>query len=62
MQRFYSVLGPLQTVQRAEFWCVILALQAAEAIHLGVDDLNVVRHARRLVDGGRGFDSCGTSE
>ena len=45
-------LGLLQTVQRAaEFWSVILALQAAEAIHLGVDDLNVVRDVGRLVDG-----------
>ena len=33
---------------------VILALQAAEAIHLGVDNLNEVRHVGRLVDGDRG--------
>ena len=31
-----SVLGPLQTVQRAEFWCTILALQAFWLGHLGV--------------------------
>ena len=34
-----SVPGPSQTVQRAEFWEVILALQAADGIHLGVDNL-----------------------
>ena len=34
-----SVPGPSQTVQRAEFWEVILALQAADGVHLGVDNL-----------------------
>ena len=33
---FCSLPGPLQTLQRAEFWDVILALQAADGIHLGV--------------------------
>ena len=51
-----SVPGPLQTVQRAEFWGVILALQAAGNIHLGVDNLSVVRHVGRLLDGNVG--SC----
>ena len=36
---FLSVLGPLQTVQRAELWGVILALQANDGVHLGVDNL-----------------------
>ena len=49
-----SVPGPLQTVQRAEPWCVILALQAASAVHLGVDNLYVVRHVGRLLDGNFG--------
>ena len=40
---FCPVPGPLQTGQRAELWGVILALQASDAIHLGVDNLNVVR-------------------
>ena len=40
---FCALPGPLQTVQRAELWEVILALQAADAVHLGVDYLNVVR-------------------
>ena len=41
---FCSVPGPLQSVQRAEFLGVILALQANDGIHLGVDDPGVVRH------------------
>ena len=39
-----SVPGSLQNVQRAEFWGVILALQAADGVHLGVDNLGVVRY------------------
>ena len=34
---------PVQTVQRAEFWSAILALQAFWPGHLGIDNLNVVR-------------------
>ena len=30
-----SVPGPLQTVQRAELWEVILALQSSDAVHVG---------------------------
>ena len=48
---FVSVPGPLQTVQRAELWGVILALQSADAVHIGVDNLGVVRHVGRLLDG-----------
>ena len=48
---FCSVPGPLQSVQRAEFWGVILALQANDGIHLGIDNLGVVRHVGRLLDG-----------
>ena len=48
---FCSVPSPLQ---RAEFWGVIFALQAADGIHLGVDNLGVVRHVGRLLDGGGG--------
>ena len=51
---FSSVPGPLQSVQRAEMWGVILALQASRALHLGVDNLGVVRHVGRLLDGCRG--------
>ena len=48
---YCSVPGPLQSVQRAELWGVILALQASGGVHLGVDNLNVVRHVGRLLDG-----------
>ena len=51
---YCSVPGPLQSVQRAELWGVILALQASCGVHLGVDNLNVVRHVGRLLDGGLG--------
>ena len=51
---FCSVPGPLQSVQRAEMWGVILALQSSSAVHLGVDNLGVVRHVGRLLDGHHG--------
>ena len=38
------VPGPSQTVQWAEFWGVTVALQANDGVHLGVDNLGVVRH------------------
>ena len=46
---FCSVPGPFQSVQRAETWGVILALQSSGAVHLGVDHLGVVRHVGRLL-------------
>ena len=48
---FWSVPGPLQSVQRAEMWGVILALQTSRAVHLGVDNLGVVRHVGRILSG-----------
>ena len=48
---FCSVPGPFQSVQMAEMWGVILALQSSGAVHLGVDNLGVVRHVGRLLDG-----------
>ena len=48
---FAPSLGPLQSVERAEMWGVILALQSSSAVHLGVDNLGVVRHVSRLLDG-----------
>ena len=48
---FCSVPGPLQTVQSAELWGVILALQASDGVHLGVDNLGVVSHVGRFLDG-----------
>ena len=51
---YCSVPGPLQSVQRAELWGVILALQASGGVHLGVDNLNVVRHVGRMLDNNLG--------
>ena len=51
---FCSDPGPLQSVQRAEIWGVILALQSSDAAHLGVDNLGAVRHVGRLLNGQRG--------
>ena len=49
---FMPVPGPLQTVQRAEFWCTTVALQAYGLGHLGVDNLNAVQSITRLLDHG----------
>ena len=46
---FLPVPGPLQTVQRAEFWGAITALQAYWPCHLGIDNLNVARSIGRLL-------------
>ena len=46
------VSGPFQSVQRAEFWSAISALQAFWLGHLGSDDLNVVKSIGRLSDHG----------
>ena len=44
------VPGVMQTVQRAEFWGAILALQAYWPCRLGLDNLNVARTIGRLLD------------
>ena len=49
---FMPVPGPLQTVERAELWGAMLALQAFWPRHLGIDNLNVVRSIGRLLDQG----------
>ena len=49
---FLPVPGVLQTVQRAEFWGAILAMQAYWPCHLGIDNLNVARSIGRLLDHG----------
>ena len=49
---FLPVPGVMQTVQRAEFWGAILALQAYWPCHLGIDNLNVSRSIGRLLDHG----------
>ena len=47
---FMPVPGVMQTVQRAEFWGAILALQAYWPCHLGIDNLNVAWSIGRLLD------------
>ena len=47
---FLPVRGVMQTVQRAEFWGALLAMQAYWPCHLGNDNLNVVRSIGRLLD------------
>ena len=49
---FLLVFGPLQSVQRAEFWGAIVALQSFWPCHLGFGDLNVARSIGRLLDHG----------
>ena len=44
------VPGVMQTVQRAEFWCAIVAMQAYWPCHSGIDNLNVARTVGRLLD------------
>ena len=46
---FTSITGPLQSVQRAEYWRVILALQASTGIHVGIDNLNLLAGVARLL-------------
>ena len=49
---FLPVPGVMQTVQRADFWCAILAMQAYWPCHLGIDNLNVARSIGRLLGHG----------
>ena len=50
---YCSVPGPLQTVQRAEIWGVLVALQGCLRFHVGVDNLNVVNHLAGIIAGRR---------
>ena len=43
---------PLQSVQRAEYWGVILAPQGYSGIHIGIDNLNVLRGVAKIIDNG----------
>ena len=45
----YSSLPGLKSVQRAEMSGVVLALQPTSVVHLGGDNLNVVRHVSRIL-------------
>ena len=49
---FAGITGPLQSVQRAEYWGVILALQAFCSIQVGIDNLNVLGGVAKIVDSG----------
>ena len=58
---FSSISGPLQTVQSAEYWGVIFALQASSAIHVGIDNLTVLNElARLLAQDNMGPPPCST--
>ena len=47
---FLPVPGVMQTVQRAEFWGAIVALQAYWPCHFAIANLNVARSIGRLLD------------
>ena len=47
---FLAVPGVMQTVQGAEFWCAIFAMQAYWPCHSGIDNLNVAWSLGRLLD------------
>ena len=49
---FLPVPGVMQSLQRAEFWGAILAMQAYWPCHLRIDNLNVARSLGRLLDCG----------
>ena len=49
---FSGIPGPIQSVQRAEYWSVILALQAYSGIHIGTDNMNVLRGVAGLLSRG----------
>ena len=49
---FSGILGPLQSVQRAEYRSVFTALQAHSGIHVGIDNLIVLRGVAELIDQG----------
>ena len=46
---FSGIPGPIQSVQRAEYLGVILALQAYSGIHIGIDNMNVFRGVAALL-------------
>ena len=46
---YCSIPGPLQSVQRAQIWGVLVALQGRADMQVGVDNLNVVYHVSSLI-------------
>ena len=55
---FSAIFGPMQTVQRAEFWRVILTMQALYLVHLSMDNKNVFNAVCRLLPGTISTDLC----
>ena len=49
---FLCIIGPLQSVRRAEYWGVFIALQTYSGIHIGIDHLNVLRGVAKMIDTG----------
>ena len=43
---FMPVPGVMQTVQRAKFWCAVIAMQAYWPCHLGIDNLKCCSECR----------------
>ena len=60
ISHFSMVPGVLQTVQRAEYWGAILALQAFMPVHWGIDNKNVCNNIGKVLDGWSGspFPLC----
>ena len=50
LERCRALLPVMQTVQRAEFWGAVVAMQAFWPCHSGIDHLNVARTVGRLLD------------
>ena len=46
---YCSIPGPLQSVQRAEIWGILVALSRRATMHIGVDNLSVVSHVSSLI-------------
>ena len=57
MIRVFSSM-PLQTVQRAELWRVILSLHAFVRVFAGIDNLNVFNFFSKQLDGFEWFKRC----
>ena len=57
---FSMVPGSFQTVQRAEYWGAILALQAFMPVHLGIDNKDVCNNIGKILTGWSGtpFSLC----
>ena len=50
---YCPVPGPLQSVQRAEIWGALIALQGCLRMHIGINNLHVVNHLTGFIAGRR---------